>query len=92
MMEELHDRILEYYRQAVQIIKNGQENILNQRVIFCAFSNLTVDELATSLIPGDVETLPTDSVAIKTTGNGNCFYNAASLFISNGSIPPAFVY
>ncbi|KAJ8318420.1 hypothetical protein KUTeg_003511 [Tegillarca granosa] len=80
-MEELHDRILKNNRQAVQIIKNEQENILSQRVNFCEFSNLTVDELATSLIPGDVETLPTDSVANKTTGNDNCFYNAASLFI-----------
>lgn len=40
------------------------------------------DTLATSLIPDDIETLsPQSFVGVKTSGNGNCLYNAASLFL-----------
>ena len=39
-------------------------------------SNLVVDKLATCLIPCD---LGEGFTAIRTTGNGNCLYNAVSI-------------
>lgn len=44
----------------------------------------SVDQLSSSLLPQDV---PTNVIPLKATGNGNCFFNAASiLLIGNESL------
>lgn len=77
----MYQSILSRNIAEIKKIKLKQETILEDRIKFDSIGNYVIDELGTSLVPDDIEHLSTSSVAIKTTGNGNCLFNATSLFI-----------
>lgn len=86
-------------------LRLAQEKVLKNAIDFDSFGKkFETDTLATSLIPDDIETLsPQSFVGVKTSGNGNCLYNAASLFLCGNeslnsclrlltALPPPFFF